>query len=388
MPIKARTDMLSTGIKTPVGIKIGGPDLGVLQRLGKEIEKVIRKVPGTRSVYAERSEGGNYVDFDIDRDAIARYGLTVGAVQDVFMSAVGGMNITKTVEGLERYPVNLRYQRDYRENIPALKRVLVSLPKGGNIPLDQLGTFVVKKGPPAIKSEDAMPNAWVYVDIKNTDLGSYVEKAKKAVEAQIHLPQGYSLIWSGQFEYMERANKRLALVIPITLFLVSLLLYFNTKSFVKTGIILLSLPFSLVGAIWFLYFAGFHMSVAVWVGMIALLGVSAEIAVVMMLYLDIAYDKAVKQGKMNTLHDLRDAIFDGAVKRIRPTMMTVLVLALGLLPIMIGSATGNDVMKRIAAPMIGGIFTTMILGLTIFPAIFYMIKKRKFKKATLLEEEN
>jgi len=389
MPIKARTDMLSTGIKTPVGIKIGGPDLSVLQRLGKEIEKVIRKVPGTRSVYAERAEGGNYVDFDIDRDAIARYGLTVGNVQDVFMSAVGGMNITRTVEGLERYPVNLRYQRDYRENIFALKRVLVSLPTGGNIPLDQLGTFEVKKGPPSIKSENAMPNAWVYVDIKNTDLGSYVEKAKKAVNAKIHLPQGYSLIWSGQFEYMERANKRLALVIPITLFLVSLLLYFNTKSFVKTGIILLSLPFSLVGAVWFLHFAGFHISVAVWVGMIALLGVSAEIAVVMMLYLDIAYEKAVKQGKMNNLHDLRNAIFDGAVKRIRPTMMTVLVLAFGLLPILIGHATGNDVMKRIAAPMVGGIFTSMLLGLTIFPAVFYIIKKRKFnKKNALIEKEN
>ncbi len=389
MPIKTRIDMLSTGIKTPVGIKIGGPDLKVLQRLGKEIEKAVKDIPGTRSVYAERAEGGNYVDFDIDRDAIARYGLTVGDVQDVFMSAVGGMNITKTVEGLERYPVNLRYQRDYRENIPALERVLVPLPHGGNIPLRQLGTIVVKKGPPVIKSENARPNAWVYIDIENTDVGSYVEKAQKVVNEKIKLPQGYSLVWSGQYEYMQRAAKTLALVIPLTLLLVILLLYFNTKSFVKTGIILLALPFSMVGAIWYLYFAGFHMSVAVWVGIIALLGVSAETGVVMLLYLDIAYENWRKQGKMKTLHDLRESIFDGAVKRIRPKMMTVLVLFFGLLPILIGHGAGSDVMKRIAAPMAGGIFTSLIMELTIFPAIFYIIKKRKLKKEhVLLNEEN
>ena len=379
MPIKTRVDMLSTGIKTPVGIKIGGPDLKVLQRIGKEIERVIKKVRGTRSVFAERSEGGNYVDFNINRDAIARYGLTIGAVQDVFMSAVGGMNITKTVEGLERYPVNLRYQRDYRENIPALKRVLVPLPHGGNIPLDQLGEIVVKKGPPVIKSEQARPNAWVYVDIENTDVGSYVKRAQKAVNAKIKLPPGYSLVWSGQYEYMQRAAKTLALVIPLTLLLVFLLLYFNTKSFAKTSIIMLSLPFSMVGAIWYLYFAGYNTSVAVWVGVIALLGVSAEIAVVMFLYLDLAYENAVKQGKMNSLNDLRKAIFAGAVQRIRPTMMTVMVLFFGLLPILIGHSTGSDVMKRIAAPMVGGIFTTMILVLTIFPAIFYALKMRNLK---------
>ncbi len=388
MPIKTRIDMLSTGIKTPVGIKIGGPDLKVLQRLGKEIEKAVKDIPGTRSVYAERAEGGNYVDFEINRDAIARYGLTIGDVQDVFMSAVGGMNITKTVEGLERYPVNLRYQRDYRENIPALKRVLVPLPHGGNIPLEQLGKIVVRKGPPVIKSENARPNAWVYIDIENTDVGSYVEKAQKVVSEKIKLPQGYSLVWSGQYEYMQRAAKTLALVIPLTLLLVILLLYFNTKSFVKTGIILLALPFSMVGAIWYLYFAGFHMSVAVWVGIIALLGVSAETGVVMLLYLDIAYENWRKQGKMKTFHDLREAIFDGAVKRIRPKMMTVLVLFFGLLPILIGHGAGSDVMKRIAAPMAGGIFTSLIMELTIFPALFYIIKKRKMKKEhAMLEEE-
>lgn len=387
MPIKTRIDMLSTGIKTPVGIKITGPDLHVLQTLGEQIERVLRKVPGTRSVYAERSEGGNYVDFDIDRDAIARYGLTVGGVEDIFQSAIGGMNVTQTVEGLERYPVNLRYQRDYRNNIEALKRVLVPLPQGGQIPLGQLGNIVVKKGPPVIKSEDARPEALVYVDLNTTDIGSYVAAAQKVVNKEIQLPQGYSLVWSGQYEYMQRAAKTLALVIPLTLLLVIMLLYINTKSFTKTWIILLALPFSMVGAIWYLYFAGFHMSVAVWVGIIALLGISAETGVVMLLYLDIAYEKWTEAGKMKTLHDLREAIFDGAVKRIRPKMMTVLVLFFGLMPILIGHGAGGDVMKRIAAPMAGGIFTSLVMELTIFPAVFYIIKKRKLEKEKQLINE-
>ena len=379
--------MLSTGIKTPVGIKISGPDLSVLQKLGQEIERVVRKVPGTRSVYSERAEGGNYIDFDINRKAIARYGLTVGNVENIFMSAVGGMNITKTVEGLERYPVNLRYERDFRNNIPAIERVLVPLPKGGHIPLSQLGKIVIKKGPPVIKSENARPNSWVYIDIENTDVGTYVKNAQKIVSKKIHLPAGYSLIWSGQYEYMQRAAKTLSLVIPLTLLIVILLLYFNTKSFTKTGIILLALPFSMVGAIWFLYFAGYHMSVAVWVGIIALLGVSAETGVIMLLYLDIAYENWYKSGKLKTLHDLRESIFDGAVKRIRPKMMTVTVLFFGLLPILLGHAAGSDVMKRIAAPMVGGIFTSLIMELTIFPAIFYIIKKRKLRKQGLITKD-
>ncbi len=387
MPIKTRIDMLSTGIKTPVGIKISGPDLNVLQKLGQEIERVVRKVPGTRSVYSERAEGGNYIDFDINRKAIARYGLTVGNVENIFMSAVGGMNITKTVEGLERYPVNLRYERDFRNNIPAIERVLVPLPKGGHIPLSQLGKIVIKKGPPVIKSENARPNSWVYIDIENTDVGTYVKNAQKIVSKKIHLPAGYSLIWSGQYEYMQRAAKTLSLVIPLTLLIVILLLYFNTKSFTKTGIILLALPFSMVGAIWFLYFAGYHMSVAVWVGIIALLGVSAETGVIMLLYLDIAYENWYKSGKLKTLHDLRESIFDGAVKRIRPKMMTVTVLFFGLLPILLGHAAGSDVMKRIAAPMVGGIFTSLIMELTIFPAIFYIIKKRKLRKQGLITKD-
>ena len=386
MPIKTRIDMLSTGIKTPVGIKIAGPDLNVLQDLGKQVEELMKTVPGTRSAYAERSVGGNYIDFVIDREAIARYGLTVENVQDVFMSAVGGMNITKTVEGLERYPVNLRYERDYRENIEALKRVLIPTQMGGNVPLEQLGSFVIKKGPPMIKSENARPNTWVYVDLKNVDVGTYVDNAKKIVNDKLILPAGYSIKWSGQYEYMERASKHLELVIPLTLLLVIVLLYINTKSLTKTGIVLLALPFSLVGAVWFLYLAGYNLSVAVWVGIIALLGVDAETGVVMLLYLDIAYEKFKKNGLLKNMADLRESIFEGAVKRIRPKMMTVMTTMLGLLPILIGLGAGSDVMKRIAAPMVGGILTSMIMELTVYPAIFYTIKKREVKK--MLSNQN
>jgi len=384
MPIKTRIDMLSTGIKTPVGIKIAGSDLNVLQDLGKQVEELMKTVPGTRSAYAERSVGGNYIDFVIDREAIARYGLTVADVEDVFRSAIGGMNITKTVEGLERYPVNLRYARDYRENIEAIKRVLVPIPMGGNVPLEQLGAIVIKKGPPMIKSENARPNTWVYVDLKDVDVGSYIDNAKEVIEKNLTLPAGYSLKWSGQYEYMERASKHLSLVIPLTLLIVIVLLYMNTKSMVKTGIVLLALPFSLVGAIWFLYLSGFNLSVAVWVGIIALLGVDAETGVVMLLYLDIAYEKFRKNGLLKSMTDLRESIFEGAVKRIRPKMMTVMTTMLGLLPILIGLGAGSDVMKRIAAPMVGGILTSMIMELTVYPAIYYSIKRREMKK--MLEE--
>lgn len=387
MPIKTRIDMLSTGIKTPVGIKIAGPDLEVLQKIGKEIEQVAKTIPGTRSAYAERSAGGNYVDFEIDRDAIARYGLSINDVQDVIMSAVGGMNITKTVEGLERYPVNLRYQRDYRDNIESLKRVRVPIQGGGNVPLAELADLQIKKGPPGIKSENARPNAWVYIDLKDIDVGTYVKTAQETINREITLPAGYSIIWSGQYEYMERASEKLALVIPITLLIVILLLYVNTKSLVKTGIVLLAVPFSMVGAIWFLYLAGFNMSVAVWVGIIALVGVDAETGVIMLLYLDIAYEKVKKKGLMNSLASLREAIFEGAVKRIRPKMMTVMTTMLGLFPILIGTGIGSDVMKRIAAPMVGGIITSFIMELTVYPAIFYALKKREVNKMLVEKRE-
>jgi Cu(I)/Ag(I) efflux system membrane protein CusA/SilA len=388
MPIKTRIDMLATGIKTPVGIKIGGPDLEVLQNIGKEIEQVAKTIKGTRSVYAERSVGGNYIDFEIIRDAIARYGLTIDDVQDIIMSAIGGMNITKTVEGLERYTVNLRYQRNYRENIEELKRVLVPIKGGGNVLLSELADLKIKKGPPAIKSENARPNAWVYIDIKDIDVGTYVKNAKEIISEKIELPVGYSLIWSGQYEYMERSSERLGLVIPITLLIVVLLLYINTKSLLKTGIVLLALPFSMVGAIWFLYLAGYNISVAVWVGIIALLGIDAETGVIMLLYLDIAYEKYKKKGLLNSLEDLREAIFEGAVKRIRPKMMTVMTTMLGLLPILIGTGIGSDVMKRIAAPMVGGIITSFLMELTVYPAIFYLIKKREVNKLASTNLQN
>jgi len=377
MPIKTRIDMLATGIRTPVGIKIGGPDLKVLQNISKKIEQVAKSIKGTRSAYAERSVGGNYIDFNIKRNEIAKYGLTIGDVQDVIMSAVGGMNITQTVEGLERYSVNLRYQRDYRSNIEELKRVLIPIPGGGNVLLSELANLEIKKGPPLIKSENSRPNAWVYIDIENIDVGTYVENAKKIIFVKVEIPTGYSLIWSGQYEYMERSGQRLAVLIPITLIIVIILLYLNTKSVVKTGIILLALPFSMVGAVWFLYISGYNMSIAVWVGIIALLGVDAETGVIMLLYLDIAYEKLKKKGMLNSLVDLRVAIFDGAVKRIRPKMMTVMTTMLGLLPILIGTGIGSDVMKRIAAPMVGGILTSFLMELTVYPAIYYLIKGKE-----------
>lgn len=379
MPIKTRIDMLSTGIKTPIGIKIAGPDLALLDSLGEKVEALVKNVSGTRSAFAERSLGGNYVDFEIDRNAIARYGLTVSDVQDVFNTAVGGMNITQTVEGLERYPVNMRYQRDYRENIDQLKRVLVSLPSGGSVPLEQLGKIVIRVGASMIKSENARPNVWVYIDIHDIDVGTYIKNAKEVIDKHLVLPAGYSIKWSGQFEFMERAESHLLLVIPLTLLIVIVLLYMNTKSAIKTGIVLLALPFSMVGAIWYLYLAGFNLSVAVWVGIIALLGVDAETGVVMFLYLDISYEKFKKNGMLKSLDDLREAVFEGAVKRIRPKMMTVMTTLLGLLPIVIGLGTGSDVMKRIAAPMVGGILTSMIMELTVYPAIFFAIKKREMK---------
>ncbi len=385
MPIRTRIDMLSTGIKTPVGIKIAGPDLNILQDLGKQIEEAAKDIPGTRSAYAERSVGGNYVDFIINRDKIARYGLNIADVQEVFMFAVGGANITKTVEGLERYPVNLRYMRDYRDNIESIKRVLVPIPNGGNIPLEQLGEFEIKKGPPMIKSENAKPNTWVYIDLNSeTDVGSYVNIAKEIIGKEIKLPTGYSIKWSGQYEYMERAANHLAIVIPLTILIIIVLLYINTKSVVYTGVILLALPFSVVGAVWFLYFAGFNLSVAVWVGIIALLGVDAETSVVMLLYLDITHEKYKKNGMLNSINDLRNVVFEGAVQRIRPKVMTVMTTLLGLFPILISIGTGSDVMKRIAAPMVGGIISSLIMELAVFPAVYFLIKKRELNKMLLV----
>ena len=355
MPIKNRIDMLSTGIKTPVGIKLGGPDLRVLEELGKEVEAVIRNVPGTLSVYAERVMGGNYLDFEIDREAIARYGLTVGDVQDVIQTAIGGMNVTTTVEGLERYPVNLRYSRELRDDVGMLRGVLVPTPTCQQIPLGQLADLKFVVGPPGIKSENARPNAWIYVDIRNIDVGTYVERAKKAVQESVDIPAGYTIGWSGQYEYMQRAQQRLMYVIPLTILIIFLILYINTQSLIKTGIVFLAVPLSLVGAVWLLYLLDYNMSIAVWVGIIALAGLGAELGVVMLLYLDQSYEDFKKRGILRNRNDLADAIYNGAVKRVRPVVMTITVIIAGLLPILWSHGTGADVMKRIATPMVGGV---------------------------------
>ncbi len=370
MPIKTRIDMLSTGIKTPVGIKIAGDDLSVLEKLGEKVEAVLREVPGTLSAYAERVVGGNYLDYEIDREEAARYGLTVGDVQDIIMTAIGGMNITETVEGLERYPVNLRYQRELRDDITDLERILVPTPRGEHIPIGQVARITIRKGPPGIKSENARLNAWIYVDITGIDVGTYVKKAKKVVDEKIEVPPGYSIAWSGQYEYMERAQKRLKIVVPVTLVIIFLLLYFNFRNFTESLIVMFSIPFALVGGIWFTYLLGYNMSVAVGVGFIALAGVAAEIGVVMLLYLDHAYEERVNRGMMNSLKDLKEAAMAGSAERVRPIMMTVTAIMAGLIPILWGHGTGSQVMKRIAAPMVGGMVSATILTLLVIPTVY------------------
>ncbi len=381
MPIKTRIDMLSTGIKTPVGIKVMGNDLNELSRIGEEIEAVVSVLPGTLSAYSERVVGGNYLDIDIDRGAAARYGLNVGEVQDIIQSAIGGMNVTRTVEGLERYPVNIRYQRDYRDDLPALQRVLVPLKDGTHIPLSQVANLNLHKGPPSIKSENARRTAWIYVDLKTSDIGGYVKEAQAAVKARVKLPPGYSVVWSGQYEYMQAARARLATIIPLTILVIFVIIYLNTKSLVKTAIVFLAVPFSLVGAFWFLYLLGYHTSVAVWVGLIALAGLDAETGVVMLLYLDISYGLWQKAGRMLNRGDLVQAIHHGAVKRIRPKVMTISVIIAGLLPIMWSHGAGADVMKRIAAPMVGGVVTSGIMELAVYPVIFFIWRGLSLKKS-------
>jgi Cu(I)/Ag(I) efflux system membrane protein CusA/SilA len=380
MPIKTRIDMLSTGIKTPVGIKIMGEDLAILSQIGEQVEAVVRTVPGTLSAIAERSVGGYYLDYRIDRQAAARYGISVADIQEIIQTAVGGMSVTETVEGLERYSVNVRYDRDFRSDLDSLGRVLVPGPGGRHIPLQQLGTFSITNDPDSIKTENARRTAWVYVDITGIDLGTYVKNARQAVEERVKLPAGYNIVWSGQFEYMEKARQRLTLVIPLTILIIFVIIYVNTRSMVKTGIVFLAVPFSLVGAFWYLYLLGYNTSIAVWVGVIALAGLDAETGVVMLLYLDLAHDLWGKHGRMRTLGDLKQAIHHGAVKRIRPKIMTISVIIAGLLPIMWSHGTGADVMKRIAAPMVGGVVTSGIMELLVYPVIFYLWRGRRLEK--------
>ncbi len=374
MPIKARNDMLTTGVRTPLGIKILGSDLGKIQEVGEEIEMALKGIPGTTSIFAERTAGGYFLDFDLNRDALARYGITVGDAEDVLMSAVGGENVTTTVEGRERYPVNVRYLRDYRSDLSTMQRVLVSTPDGTQVPMTQLADIRTLTGPSMIRDENGRLSGYVYVDVSGRDIGGYVQDAKKAVLANVKLPPGYQLVWSGQYEFMQRVRERLKIVIPITLFIVFLLLYFNTGSIVKTFIILLAVPFSAIGAIWLLYLLGYNMSIAVWVGLIALLGVDAETAVFMLLYLDIAYHDAQKKGQMRNWDDLREAIVQGAVKRLRPKVMTVACMLFALLPILWSVGSGADVMKRIAAPLVGGILISFLMELVVYPPIFAIWK--------------
>ncbi|MGC1860998.1 MAG: CusA/CzcA family heavy metal efflux RND transporter [Methylocystis sp.] len=374
MPIKARIDMLSTGIRTPIGVKVYGPDLAEIGRILAQVETAVSSVPGTRSAFAERVSQGYYLDFDIKREAIARYGLSVMDVQEVIMAAVGGANVTQTIEGRQRFPVNVRYGRELRDDLGKLRRVLVATPTDAQVPLEELADLRFVDGPTLIKSEAAQLVGYVYVDITGRDTGSYMNDARKAVADMVKLPSGYRLEWSGSYEGMQRAGERLKYVIPITLAIISVLLYLNARSLAKVLIVLAAVPFSLVGAFLLLWLLGYHLSVAVWVGIIALAGVDAETGMVMLLYLDVAYERWKREGRMNSIGELEGAIMEGAVKRVRPKMMTVLAILMGLLPIMWSSGTGSDVMKRIAAPMVGGVGTSFLLELLIYPAIYVLWK--------------
>jgi Cu(I)/Ag(I) efflux system membrane protein CusA/SilA len=381
-PIENRLNMLSTGIKTPVGIKIMGSDLKQLADLAERTAMAVSSIDGTLSSYPDRTFGGYYLDFDINREDAARYGLTTGDIQDVIQSAVGGMNVTTTVEGLERYPLNVRYARELRDDLPSLEQVLVSTPTGAQIPLGQLADVTITPGPPMIRSENGQRTAWIFVDIDTSkrDLGGYVKEAKRVVEQQVPLPAGYTMVWSGRFEYLEQANRRLQVVIPITFVLIVLLLYVANKSWFRVGVILLAVPFSLIGAFWFLWALDYNMSLAVWVGIIALMGVDAETGQVMLLYLDTTYERFRAEGRMRNKQDLFDAIHEGAVKRIRPKTMTVATDMIGLLPLLWASGTGADVTRRLVAPLIGGIAVSFAMELLVYPVIFFLAKHWELRK--------
>jgi Cu(I)/Ag(I) efflux system membrane protein CusA/SilA len=379
-PIKARIDMLATGIRTPVGIKLFGDDLGTLNRLALEIERVVKGVPGTASVFAERITGGYYLDIEIRREEAARYGLKVNDIQDVISSAIGGENITWTVEGRERYPVSVRYARELRDDIQKIGRVLVPTPRGEHIPLAQVASLTLRQGPPGIRSENARLSGWVFVDVQGRDIGSYVREAQEAVRRDVKLPPKYDIKWSGQYEYMERAFKRLAAIGPVTLLIIFLLLYLNFRNVTETLIVMLSLPFALVGGLWLMVLLGYDLSVAVGVGFIALAGVAAETGVVMLIYLDQAYEKRGGDRGIPSAAAIVEAIREGAVDRVRPKMMTVTAIMAGLLPIMWGTGTGSEVMKRIAAPMIGGMVSSTILTLVVIPVIYAIWKERVVRK--------
>ena len=381
MPIKTRLDMLSTGIKTPVGIKVSGPDLNKLQVLSGQIERAMKTLPETISAFGDRAVGGYYLDVDINRATASRYGLTTGDVQDVIQSAIGGMNVTETVEGLERYPVNVRYPRELRDDVESLKRVLISTPTGSQIPLVQIADLTYRRGPPVIKSENSRPNAWVYVDISSSDIGGFVDKAKKVLAAQVDIPAGYTIVWSGQFEYMERAAKRLQLVVPATLMIIFILLYLNFRNLLEPIIVMLALPFAVIGGIWMLYFNDYNLSVAVYAGFIALAGMAAEIGVLVLSFIDMEIaTRRTKSTQPLTRGELLQACQQATSKRVRPVVMTAVSTMAGLIPIMLSSGTGSDVTHRIAAPMLGGMLTVLILNLLVLPVIYSFLLQYQEQK--------
>jgi Cu(I)/Ag(I) efflux system membrane protein CusA/SilA len=386
MPIKGRIEMLSSGMRTPVGLKIQGSDLNTIEEIGVQVEAALASVNGTRGVFAERTGGGYFLDFDWNREELARYGLTVDEAQQAIQNAIGGENVTTTVQGLERYPVNVRYMRDFRSDREALARVFVPASGGQRqIPLAELAKIHTANGPSMIRNENGLLTGYVYIDIAGRDPSSYMDQAQKAIREKVKLPSGYAILWSGQYEAMERVAERLRTVVPLTILLILLLLYVNTRSLVKTLMVVLAVPFSAVGAIWLLYLLGYNLSISVWVGLVALLGVDAETGVFMLLYLDLAYEKAWREGQLRNRAGLRRAIVEGAARRIRPKFMTVSTMFLGLIPVMWSTDAGADVMKRIAAPMIGGIFTSFLLELMIYPGI-YELWKQHFPRNRELRE--
>jgi Cu(I)/Ag(I) efflux system membrane protein CusA/SilA len=377
MPIKGRIDMLSTGVRTTIGIKIFGRTLADIDETGRRIEAVLTGLPNTRGVFAERAEGGYFVDIVPDRERLARHGVTLQDLQSVVMTAIGGETVTTTIEGRERFSVNVRYARDFRSDVDELERMLVAAPNGHNVPIGSLADVRLRSGPAMIRDENGSLAGYVYVDVIGSDVGGYVESAKREVAEKVPLPTGCSLAWSGQYENMLRVRERLKVVVPLALLLIVLLLYLNTKSFFKTMVVLLAVPFSLVGAVWLLYVLGYNVSIAVWVGMIALMGLDAETGIFMLLFLDLSHGEAKRAGRLNTLADLHEAIVHGAVKRIRPKLMTVAAASIGLMPIMWSVGTGADMMKRVAAPMVGGLATSFIMELLVYPAIYLLWRKRE-----------
>jgi Cu(I)/Ag(I) efflux system membrane protein CusA/SilA len=379
MPIKTRIDMLATGIKTPVGIKVSGPDIKTIEKIGRDIETAVMTVDGTTSAYSERVAGGRYIDIVPDRTTAARYGLNIEDINQVISAAVGGINISQTVEGLQRYPINIRFPREQRNDMESLRELTIVTPGGAQVALGQIADIKIVDGPPMLKSENGRLNGWTFVDIRNVDLGTYVAAAQQVVRDRVELPAGYSVTWSGQYEYMLRAQERLYQVIPLTMVIIFILLYLAFRHAGKAALVMLSLPFSLVGGFWLIYLLDYNLSVAVWVGFIALAGVAAEFGVIMLVYLDNALKAREKEGPV-TLQILQEAIMEGAVLRVRPKAMTVATIIAGLVPIFIGTGTGSEVMSRIAAPMIGGMITAPILSLVVLPVIYLIWKKISYAR--------